>query len=266
MKIFNFYKNNENIQIAHRGHSLIRPENTLCAFEASLEKTKMIELDIAFSSDGIAVVIHDDTCERTSNVADIFPKRKNSFIHEFTLKELKSLDFSSWFINTDPYESIKKGLVKKEEIKLQKISTLEEILIFCKENNMAVNVEIKDLKETPFHKKAVDEVVCLIKKHKMQDDTIISSFNGDYILEINEKYPQINKAFLLEEEIQNLEEFLIKNNIQALHCCNEIINKKLVQSLLKHDIYTCVFTVNEIKRKKELFSWGVKAVFTDVLV
>lgn len=266
MNSFNFYKNNHNIQVAHRGHSSVQPENTMAAFEASLPKTKMIELDIAFSSDDVAVVVHDDNLVRTSNIKDINKEKENSLIHEFSIEELKQLDFSTWFIVCDPHKTIEDKKTKKENIKPQKISTLDEVLLFCKKNKMAINIEIKDLSASPSHEKAVENVVKLVEKHHMQESIIISSFNNSYIEEINIKHPSINKALLKEEEHPNdLVEYLIKHNIQAYHCCNEIVTKELVKELLKYDIYTCVFTVNDKKRKEELFSWGVKAVFTDFL-
>lgn len=266
MNKFNFYRNNDNIQIAHRGHSSVQPENTIDAFKKALEKTKIIELDVAFSSDGIAVVVHDDTMKRTSDVNKIFPQKKDLPIHEFSLAELKKLNVSSWFITKDPKKTIKNNIVKKEDIKLQQISTLEEVLKFSKENNLSINIEIKDLSKTPFNDVAVDKVIELVLSYKMQEDVIISSFNKNYIMEVEEKNKDINKALLKERtNPKNLLEYLLKYNIQAYHCSDKLVSQTLVKELLSHNIYTCVYTINDKKRKEELFSWGVKAVFTDFL-
>jgi len=251
MNSYNFYENNENIQISHRGFSSHYPENTILAFKKAIKKTKMIELDVAFSKDGIAVVIHDDTLLRTSNIEEVYPLKKESHIDEFTLEELKQLDFSSWF---------------DKNLKLQRISTLEEVLIFCKKKDVYVNVEIKDLTLSPFHKKAVKKIVKIIDDCKMTKNVIVSSFVSEYIIQLNKKYEKIKKAFLCEDVISiNLLEFLLKYNIEAFHCSDEVVEEELVQKLLEHGIYTCVFTVNDKKRKEELFSWGVKGIFTDIL-
>lgn len=249
-----FYRNNNNIQIAHRGYSGMHPENTFAAFEAILGKTNMMEIDVAFTKDEVAVIIHDDTLKRTSNVENIYPLKKEYLIHQFTLHELQKLDFSSWFIKDD-----------SNNITSQRIPTLEDVLVFCKYNKIILNIEIKDLSNTPYHQNAVDNIVALIKKYKMELNTIISSFNSFYILQLNKKYPNFNKALIAETPLENLEEFLLNNNIQAYHCSHEIITKQIVQDLLQHNIFTCVFTVNDDKRKKELHSWGVKGVFTDYL-
>ncbi len=54
--------------IAHRGASIEAPENTLAAFRRAIELgADYIECDVQLSSDGVSVVIHDDTLDRTTN-------------------------------------------------------------------------------------------------------------------------------------------------------------------------------------------------------
>ena len=53
---------------AHRGGADLAPENTLAAFETGLAAgADGIELDVRLSSDGVAVVMHDPTLERTTD-------------------------------------------------------------------------------------------------------------------------------------------------------------------------------------------------------
>ena len=53
---------------AHRGGSLLRPENTLPAFEHGLSfGADALELDIQQARDGELVVIHDPTLDRTTS-------------------------------------------------------------------------------------------------------------------------------------------------------------------------------------------------------
>jgi glycerophosphoryl diester phosphodiesterase len=55
---------------AHRGGSAIAPENTLAAFEMGLRVgADGLELDVHLSADGVPVVVHDATLERTTNAA-----------------------------------------------------------------------------------------------------------------------------------------------------------------------------------------------------
>lgn len=66
------------------------PENTISAIEAAIEVgADSVEFDIRFTSDGSAVLFHDDTLERTTDGSGL--------IREQTLEELAMLDAGSWF-------------------------------------------------------------------------------------------------------------------------------------------------------------------------
>ncbi|GAA1704131.1 glycerophosphodiester phosphodiesterase family protein [Microbacterium sediminicola] len=70
---------------AHRGASISHPENTLSAFRAALAAgTDGVETDIGLSRDGIPVLLHDDTVDRTTN--------GTGAVGEFTAAELRALD------------------------------------------------------------------------------------------------------------------------------------------------------------------------------
>ncbi|MCC7360725.1 MAG: hypothetical protein IT317_14685 [Anaerolineales bacterium] len=71
--------------IAHRGASADAPENTLSAFALALEQgADGLELDVTLSADGVPVVIHDDTLDRTTD--------GRGRVARHTLAELKGLD------------------------------------------------------------------------------------------------------------------------------------------------------------------------------
>jgi glycerophosphoryl diester phosphodiesterase len=70
--------------IGHRGASAVAPENTIAAFKAAIEAgADGIEFDVRLSSDGVPVVIHDETLYRTAGVrrrvADISVDQLNEF-------------------------------------------------------------------------------------------------------------------------------------------------------------------------------------------
>ena len=54
--------------IGHRGNAAHAPENTMESFRQALAAgAECVELDVHLSSDGVAVVIHDPTLDRTSS-------------------------------------------------------------------------------------------------------------------------------------------------------------------------------------------------------
>ena len=59
------------LNIAHRGGAGLRPENTLAAFSRALDDgADGIELDVRLARDGVPVVIHDGTLQRTGLTPD----------------------------------------------------------------------------------------------------------------------------------------------------------------------------------------------------
>ena len=86
------------ITTAHRGASAYAPENTLAAFEVAIDqKSTWIESDVQLTKDGVAVLMHDTTLSRTTNVEEVFPDRAPWNVRDFTLAEIKQLDAGSWF-------------------------------------------------------------------------------------------------------------------------------------------------------------------------
>lgn len=93
--------------IAHRGASAHAPEHTLAAYRLALEHhADYVEQDLAVTRDGVLICLHDDTLERTSNVAEIFPHRFTEesggaggvwIANDFTLAEIRRLDMGRWF-------------------------------------------------------------------------------------------------------------------------------------------------------------------------
>ena len=93
----------KDIVIAHRGSTYWTPEETEPAFRwARNIGADYLELDLQMTKDSILVAMHDNSITRTSNVNEVFPDVKKPTTNDFTLKELRSLDFGSWFNKKHP--------------------------------------------------------------------------------------------------------------------------------------------------------------------
>ena len=75
--------------IGHRGNDLFAPENTVASFTAALSKADYVEFDGRLSSDGVLMVMHDDTVDRTTDGAGT--------LASLTQTQLQALDAGSWF-------------------------------------------------------------------------------------------------------------------------------------------------------------------------
>jgi len=105
----------EIINIAHRGYSGKFDENTMLAFKKAIEyKADGIETDVQLSKDGVPVIIHDETLDRTTN--------GHGFVKDYTLDELKTFRTKSvprvQALKTDALEEmeyLKSNILKESE-------------------------------------------------------------------------------------------------------------------------------------------------------
>jgi glycerophosphoryl diester phosphodiesterase len=75
---------------AHRGGAALRPENTVAAFDHGLQLgADGLELDVHLSRDGVVVVHHDATLDRTTG--------SHGAIADHTADELAAVDAGHWF-------------------------------------------------------------------------------------------------------------------------------------------------------------------------
>lgn len=164
---------------AHRGSSIMAPENTLPAYQWSLDQgCDVLETDIRMSSDGCLFMFHDATLERTTN--------GHGALADASSAQLKSLDAAYRFLA--PEEQITRAWQVS-------LLTLEEL--FASYPKTRINIDIKDKTS-----KAADEVIRLIDQFDRQAITIVGSFHTDVIIHLRRKAPHIRTAALQQEVAQ----------------------------------------------------------------
>jgi len=88
------------VVIAHRGASYAAPEHTFAAYDLALAQgADYLEQDIQRTSDGVLVVIHDVTLDRTAKgtIANC-----TGLVGNKTLAQIKTCDVGSWFNTAFP--------------------------------------------------------------------------------------------------------------------------------------------------------------------
>lgn len=258
-----------NLVAAHRGVSSLRAENTMAAFRKALGRNDFVELDVGFSRDGEAIIIHDSTLLRTSDVINHGQFQPPYEVTDYDLSELKTLDFSSWFAEGDPFGTIKSGKVSLEELQrlpVERIPTLKETLSFLKETGMPVNIEIKDMSGTEFDSIAAEKVVDIIHEFQYQDSVVISSFNHGYLKQCKQLAPEITTGVLVENNHpENLIEYLHSLKADAYHADYTMLDKQLVDKLRNAGFTVNAYTVNGLEDMNRMFDMGVCAIFSDML-
>lgn len=137
--------------VAHRGQSNGAPENTLAAYRlAARNNFEYVECDISFTSDGVPVLLHDGTIDRTSN--------GTGSISEMTLAEARSYDYGSWF--SDAYAG-------------EQIPTAEEFIALCRKLSLHPYIELKSGSEAQ-----IKELVNIVRKYGILRHVTWISFNA----------------------------------------------------------------------------------------
>jgi glycerophosphoryl diester phosphodiesterase len=156
----NFFLRDEKklLNIAHRGGAAVRPENTLVAFRHALTLGAVaMEGDLHATRDGVVVVSHDATVDRTTN--------GKGYIKDMTFRELRDLD--AGYRHTPD-----RGASYPYRGRGFRIPTLEEVFSDSVLARTPMVLEIKQ--EEP---NIADAVLDLIQAHDMVDRLVMGSFS-----------------------------------------------------------------------------------------
>ncbi len=130
----------EYLVIAHRGSKYWAPEETEAAYRCARNMgADYLELDIQMTSDSVLVAVHDNTLGRTTNVATVFPERKDAGIGDFSLKELRALDPGSWY-NREYPDRARRAYGNLCILTLEDVIMIAEGYRICYENDEPVPV------------------------------------------------------------------------------------------------------------------------------
>lgn len=172
------------IAINHRGASSYAPEESFAAYKLSRQLGfKHIEGDIQFTSDGIPIMIHDETINRTAVNADGTKLTSDVKVVEKTLEQLNAYDFGT--VNGK----------YNEKFKGTKLLTLEELIKFAKRSNMQLHLELKiDMTDAQ-----IDKIVKMIWDFGMQNHVFWQSFVPSRFGRLVELIPKATLAFLFDK-------------------------------------------------------------------
>ena len=147
------------------------PENTLGAFNAAIaDGADGIELDTQLTADAVAIVLHDDTLDRTTNLKGS-PIRRSA-------DELDDADAGTWF-----------GAWGKE-----KVPRLTEVFAALPAGSI-INVELKG--PTPLSLGLERRVLDVIRAHP-QVHAIVSSFHPAQLLAVRTLAPTVPIGLLVD--------------------------------------------------------------------
>lgn len=227
--------------IAHRGSSAYAPENTLAAFQKALEQqADAIELDVRLSKDGVPVVCHDATINRTSN--------GKGYIHNLTVDQLKKYDFGSSF---------------SKKFKGETIPTLEETLSLLRNHPGTIHIELKNGPVIP--KDLERNVLELVYRHHAESKVVYSSFDHMSLQRLSTIDPKANIGLLFHINLINLFDYVQNTglNIHSIHPNHFYVTEEMIVNAHERSMEVNIYTVNNRKQAEMYEKLGVDGLITN---
>ena len=231
--------------IGHRGASAKAPENTIAAFQMTIDaRADGIEFDVRLTRDGVPVVIHDNNLKRTGG--------SNHRVADLSLAELKEIDVGRWFDKT---------LFANE-----RVPTLEEVFQLFESSDHLLYLEMKcDGAE----RNRLAQTCCdFLRGSSLKERVIVECFDLQGLESIKEIDCDIKTAALFEPRLRRpfgsgvIDQALaVKANEIALH--HRLANQRLVDAALKANLKVVVWTVDDTAWLKRASSHGITALITN---
>ena len=175
--------------LGHRGASALAPENTIAAFRRSIEDgADGIEFDVRLSRDGVAVVIHDATLERTAT--------DHRRVAQMRAAELATTDVGRWFSAPDGSRGFSG----------ETIPSLQQVFDLYSENEGLLYLEMKP--DAGTEAELVSEVVRMIRHSNLRDRIIVECFELPLIQRVKEIDSDVKTAALFEPKLSRPTSFV----------------------------------------------------------
>lgn len=229
--------------VAHRGGGLLAPENTLAALRLARNLGfSAVEFDVKLTADGVPVLMHDDTLDRTTD--------GSGAVSEASFPDIAKLDAGSWFAN---------------EFSGERVPSFAEASALCREAGIWANIEIKP---NPGEERATGEIVARMTKllwAGAHPPPLLSSFSGLALEAAAVESPELPRALLVVEPAPNWLAQLDRLQCVALHVNHRHLDPVLIKSVHDSGRGILAYTVNDSERALELLEWGIDALVTDQL-
>lgn len=250
-----FMRHDTPLFFAHRGGSLLRPENTMPAFEHGMSfGADALELDIQQARDGELVVIHDPTLDRTTS--------GSGPVGAYSLDELRRIDAGYQFTAdggaTFPYRG--QGIT---------IPTLRDV--FERFPDTRINIDLKE--STPSRE---ERLWALIQEYAAEDRVCAGCFSHAALARFRRltgrrvatsASPREVRGFLLAA-VSHTTGWWLRPGYDALQVPDtygsvRVVSRTSVEAAHHLDIDVHVWTVDEGDHMRALLALGVDGLMTD---
>jgi glycerophosphoryl diester phosphodiesterase len=244
------------LRFAHRGASARAPENTLAAFEEAIRLgVDAIELDVHLSADGVPVVIHDDTVDRTTD--------GRGAVGALSLAALRRLDAGSWF---------------GARFRGERIPTLEEALD-CARGRCGLNIEIKetgrgaarrvrrsrggDGAPAPDSAPLAGAVGRVLARARFRGLLLVSSFSPRALDRARAAMPRVRLGYLVSRSARGFSSLSRRVGLYALHPHHRLATPRRIRAAHRLGLAVFAWPVNDASLMFRLAGLQVDGLMSD---
>lgn len=246
------------LNIAHQGGEQVWPSNTFLAHQNAVELgVDILEMDTHQTADGVFVLIHDDTVDRTTD--------GHGRVDQMTFAEIQTLDAGYYWTNDDGQTYPFRG----QGIQIPAITD-----IFDAFPEMMLNVEIK-----PNSAEVAVAFCQLIQEYNLTEKVLVASFHDNSMTAFRQACPEVATS-MTQSEIQPFwilnvlglgalyqapaEAFQVPETA-VLPVLGEVtvLTERFVRNAHKHNIMVHVWTINEADDMARLAELGLDGIITD---
>lgn len=246
--------------IGHRGASGHAPEHTFAAWDLAIAQgADYIEQDLQLTRDGVLVVLHDETLDRTARgPAGICTGR----VIDRTLAELRQCEVGSWFNERHPERA-------RPEFAGLPIPTLEAV--FARYGHrVRYYIETKNPDAAPGMEEALLRLLdrfALREGAVRRREVLIQSFSEASLRRIHAFDPQLPLVQLVpaSADTAQLPRALraMRDYAVGMGPAKQLVTPALIEAARAHCLAVHPYTVNEPAELRALMALGVDGMFTD---
>lgn len=228
--------------IGHRGAARLAPENTLASIrKAHADGARWVEFDVKLTADGVPILMHDDTLDRTTNGKGLVAVR--------TAAEIAALDAGSWWGPAFAGEPV---------------PTFQAALNLLRALGLGANVEIK---ACPGREAETGRVVAAALAAGWQahlPPPLLSSFSPESLEAARQAAPMIRRAMLVHDRRAEWRELAARVAAASVHTFHGFVTPAWAEDLRRAGYPFLIYTVNDAATARRMFELGAAAVFSDV--
>jgi len=229
--------------VAHRGGGALAPENTLAAIRLGQAMGyRAHEFDVKLSRDDVAILLHDETLERTTT------GRGRAADMDWTA--LKALDAGSWH---------------SQEFRGEPVASFEDAARLLLSNDTMAHIEIKP---TPGLDALTGQRVGELTRQYWKGAKVpplFSSFSFEALMAAKKTAPEIPRGWLVPEFTDADWSRLESLGAVSLHTNWRKFDEHNIPRLHERGYRVMLYTVNDVAAARSLLAAGVDGLFTDNL-